>query len=660
MDRGDAGNEVLVMVATMCGFFGRLIKRYWLHLLVLIGACSYFLWMTAPDITWVNTDCDGTIYLNSANHAILSFAQGSPVYNMLNWMIVRIPIGTEFWRLSAVSSLAAGITALLLFIIARRYTPSKVKALVAPLIFCASGVVVSQATILDSYSLTTMLSVLAFYLHLKDKIKSKYFVLALGLGVHHLILFPLAYIWLADVVKRHKTKQKMFRPAMFIPALGLLFFVWVFLINRPPYNLISGESLRDYATYFFGQGSLIGGLAVSSLNDVVRRAQDATLILSLGFGLSTLMIFPMVWKCFKTKGVEALDNKILALLYISPIIYYVTDKDPQTYVYTIMAFAFGSLLAVQGIEWLTHREKEKPLLDQLMDVVPTVLASGIIMSVAKQFGLVKPLSKWGQWKYKTKSNIRMAFTRFFARLRRNYKLQYAISIAIGVVSIGLMIFNTQVYDIGKNLDPTLTAAQYQTTVSEVPDGDYIYTNICSITAQSFWIYNQEGGDVNVIPMGYRRPSNESVEVAQRAYDEGKLWVVDKVFAPSGRVLPAQHKVTAETYVSDFKNISATSNQTQPFDSSAIETGWVNPVDLITGKLIYTRWSTVASSNLTAGYLVMWAFAGLYSLDFTNVIWGRKVKNKTKLKLLNIITVAVLVGFLVLICVVSGMKMIWMR
>lgn len=660
MDRGDAGNEVLVMVATICGFFGRLIKRYWLHLLVLIGACSYFLWMTAPDITWVNTDCDGTIYLNSANHAILSFAQGSPVYNMLNWMIVRIPIGTEFWRLSAVSSLAAGITALLLFIIARRYTPSKVKALVAPLIFCASGVVVSQATILDSYSLTTMLSVLAFYLHLKDKIKSKYFVLALGLGVHHLILFPLAYIWLADVVKRHKTKQKMFRPAMFIPALGLLFFVWVFLINRPPYNLISGESLRDYATYFFGQGSLIGGLAVSSLNDVVRRAQDATLILSLGFGLSTLMIFPMVWKCFKTKGVEALDNKILALLYISPIIYYVTDKDPQTYVYTIMAFAFGSLLAVQGIEWLTHREKEKPLLDQLMDVVPTVLASGIIMSVAKQFGLVKPLSKWGQWKYKTKSNIRMAFTRFFARLRRNYKLQYAISIAIGVVSIGLMIFNTQVYDIGKNLDPTLTAAQYQTTVSEVPDGDYIYTNICSITAQSFWIYNQEGGDVNVIPMGYRRPSNESVEVAQRAYDEGKLWVVDKVFAPSGRVLPAQHKVTAETYVSDFKNISATSNQTQPFDSSAIETGWVNPVDLITGKLIYTRWSTVASSNLTAGYLVMWAFAGLYSLDFTHVIWGRKVKNKTKLKLLNIITVAVLVGFLVLICVVSGMKMIWMR
>ncbi len=648
------------MFATICGFFGSLVKRYWLHLLVLIGACTYFLWMTAPNITWVNADCDGTIYLNSAKHAVLSFAQGSPLYNMLNWVVVRIPIGTEFWRLSAVSAISAGITCLLLFVIARKYTPSKIKALVAPLVYCASGVVVSQATILDSYSLTTMLTVLTFYLHLQGKIRSKYTVLALGIGIHHLILFPLAFIWLADVVKRHKAKQKMFRPAMFIPALGLLFYAWIFAINRPPYYLISGDSIRDYLIYFFGQGSLIGGLAMSSFNDVLRRIQDASLILSLGFGLSTLMIFPTIWRNFKARGVGAIDNQVLVLLYLAPIIYYAVDKDPQTYVYTIISFAFGGLLAVQGIEWLTQKVKEEPLLDQLVDAVPALVSTGIIMGMAKQMGLGKPLSRFGQWKYKAKANIRMVCVRFFARLRRNYRLQYVISIAIAVVSVGLMIFNTQVYDIGKNLDPTLTAMQYQATVSEVPDGDYIYTNICAITSQSFWLYNQEGHDVHVIPTGYRRPPNESVEVAQWAYDEGKLWVVDKMFADNGRVLPAQHKVTAETYAGDFENIVATSNQTQPFDKSAIKTGWVNPVDLITGKLVYSRWSSVASSNLSAGYVVMWAFAGLYSYDFTYMIWGRKVKNKTKLKLLNIITVAVLAGLLLLICTVSGMKMIWMR
>jgi len=648
------------MISGLCGYAGRKIKEHWLALLVLIGACAYFLWMTAPNITWVNGDCDGTVYLSSAKYATISYTTGSPVYNMLNWVVVRIPIGSEFWRLSAISAISAGITCLLLFIIAKKYTSSKIKALIAPLIYCASGVVVSQATILDSYSLTTMLSVLAFYLHLQGKIKSKYSVLAIGLGIHHLILFPLAYIWLADAVKRFKSKQKMFRPAMFIPALGLLFYIWVFAINKPPYYLISGESIRDYVTYFFGQGGLIGGLALSSLNDVLRRAQDASLILSLGFGLSTLMIFPMLWKIYKTKGIGSIDNKVLALLYLSPILYYVTDKDPQTYIYTMMAFAFGGLLAVQGIEWLTHKEKEKPLLDQLVDVIPSVIASGIVMSMAKQFGLVKPLSKWGQWKYRTKNNIRMAFARFFARLRRMHKLQYATYIGIGVCSIGLMVFNTQVYDIGKNLDPTLTATQYQASVPEVPDGDYIYTNICAISSQSFWLYNQEGHDVKVIPTGFRRPSNESVEVAQQAYDEGKLWIIDKVFADSGWVLPKQHKVTPDTYEADFKNISFTSNQTQPFDSSAIETGLVNPVDLITGKLIYSRWSAVASSNLNVGYVLVWAYAGLFSADITSAIWGRKIKDKRKLKFINLFTVAVLVGLLVLICTISGMKMIWMR
>lgn len=641
-------NGVLVTATTICGFLGRSIKKYWLHLLVFIGAFSYFLWMTAPDITWVNADCDGTIYLGSAKYAVLSFAQGSPLYNMLNWVAVRIPIGAEFWRLSAVSALASGITALLLFVIARRYTPSRIKALVAPLVFCASGVVVSQATILDSYSLTTMLSVLAFYLHLTDKVKSKYLVLALGIGIHHLILFPLAYIWLADVAKRHKAKQKMFRPAMFLPALGFLFYIWIFAVNRPPYNLISGDTLRDYATYFFGQGSLIGGLAMSSANEVIRRAQDATLILSIGFGLSTLMIFPTVWKHFKTKGIESIDNKILALLYISPIIYYVTDKDPQTYVYTVPAFAFGGLLAVQGIEWLTHRERETSVIPPLASHQNPQL---LFIPTCRDW--------WGNWRQRVKYRIRSGCLWVSGRLRRNYRLQYAISIGIGLCSIGLMVYNTQVYDIGKNLDPNLIATQYQGMVSEIPDGDYVYA-LCAISSQSIWLYNHGGGDIHPIPIGYRRPVNESLVIAQQAYDEGKLWVVEESY-PDGILLQVtQHKVTPETSEVDLANIAKACTPTQPYDGSKIKTGWVNPTDLITGKQVYTRWATVSSSNLTAGYVVMWAFAGLYSLDFTYAIWGRKVKSKTKLQLLNIITVAILVGLLVVICMVSGMKMIWMR
>ena len=138
-------------------------RRDEIALLLISGA--YFVLLTTPFLTWVNTGCDGAVYLRSAKYSVVSHAWGKPLFNMLNWAIVRIPLGDEAWRLAMVSAVAAIITTLFLYKVAKRLTGGHWVALLAPAVWMASTLVVSQSTIIETYSLVTMLGVLVFYLH---------------------------------------------------------------------------------------------------------------------------------------------------------------------------------------------------------------------------------------------------------------------------------------------------------------------------------------------------------------------------------------------------------------------------------------------------------------------------------------------------------------
>ena len=48
---------------------------------ILLLAVAYFGMLSAPDITWINTDSDSGIYLWSTQHLGLSHPTGAPLYN---------------------------------------------------------------------------------------------------------------------------------------------------------------------------------------------------------------------------------------------------------------------------------------------------------------------------------------------------------------------------------------------------------------------------------------------------------------------------------------------------------------------------------------------------------------------------------------------------
>lgn len=440
-----------------------LLKKYKLEAIVLIASCVYFAVMAAPDMSWINVDSDGPTYLTSAKYLTVSHATGAPLYNLLNAAVLRIfPFGTEYWRLCMVSAIAAGFTCLLLYLLAKRYTTSKWKALIAPLVYMASGVVVSQATILDTYSLITFMSVLAFYFHVKGMDKAKYITLGLGIGIHHLILIPLGVLWIADLARNIQRKKagekvKLLRPVMFLWLFGFLFYLYVPLANRAPFNWIEGTEFKHYLGYFFGQGGLIGGLSILE-PDGMQRLYDFVGISALSFALSGLLIVPGLFNVFKKKDYEGI---LIAYLMFFPMLYYATDMAPQVYTYMTPAFAFGGLLAVKGAESVS-------------------------------IGAIK---------------------------------KYA-PVAVGLSSIALIGFNLQTYDIGRTLDQDLQCKVYYESLDQLPKDSYLWLDQGGWWRDTIWLYNQDtGSNITILPV-FGEDKEWNMAMAHVAFNESNLMIQD--------------------------------------------------------------------------------------------------------------------------------------
>lgn len=345
--------------------------RYWKETLVFIISTVYFTIMTAPDMSWVNCASDANTYLRSAKFVELSHPTGAPLFNMFNWLVLKMfPFGNEFWRLSMVSAICAGIIAVLVFTLAKRYSDNPWKRLIAPLVFCASGMVVSQATIIETYMPMTLIWTLAFLFYTRGQHKAKYITLALGIGIHHLALIPLGIFFIADMVRlKNQGKMIPIEPKMFLPLLGLLFYIWIPFANSPPYNWIEGNSFSSYLNYFFSQGGLIGGLAVTQ-PDAILRLQDYIAVDGLSFALSGLLIIPAIIWAFKQKNIEC---RILFFLVIFVMVYYLTDMAPQVYRYQVVGFPFAALLAVKGSEIITKQWLQKAV------VIAVVCSSVFLM-----------------------------------------------------------------------------------------------------------------------------------------------------------------------------------------------------------------------------------------------------------------------------------------
>ena len=204
--------------------------------------------------------------------------------------------------LSILSAVSAAITCLLLYLETRK--------IIAPIIFMGVGLVVSQSTIIETYATTTCLMVAMYYWR-----NNKYLFLLpaiLAIGIHHL-----AGLALLPLIIYRKERTDI------LVLLGALWYIYYPFALRPD----AGWSSEPWYKYFAGQNFLIGGIDPISSQGLLLRLKEFAIIFVGGLGLATLCL-------------HKIRDKLLALLILLPIIYYITDLPPQTYVYMMPAFAF--------------------------------------------------------------------------------------------------------------------------------------------------------------------------------------------------------------------------------------------------------------------------------------------------------------------------------
>lgn len=291
--------------------------------IITAAALLFFVSLAAPFMTWVNTDSDSAIYLNSAKYLAPSHPTGAPVFNLLNAGFIQVfPFGAVAWRIALLSALASTATTGILY--------HKTKGMIAPLVFVASGLVVSQSTIIETYALVTLLMVVMWFWRKNMPV----FITAgiIGLGVHHLIGLTLLPI-LFDRWRHHES----LKPALWL-FLGALWYLYIPLTNRAPYEdvWLRGNGIMDYVNYMGSQAGLTLGLAVFS-QDVIIRGQDAFALLVAGFSAALIPIL------VRTR------NDLLTWIAFLPFFHYLLGLPHVAFVYAMPAFAFGGIMAAEGL-----------------------------------------------------------------------------------------------------------------------------------------------------------------------------------------------------------------------------------------------------------------------------------------------------------------------
>lgn len=408
--------------------------RRWPIQIVAVIAMAYFTALAAPSLTWINTDSDGAIYLNAAKHLMPSHPTGAPAYNLFNvGMLWIVPYNDLAWRLALGSAIFAGATAGLLY--------KETRSLIPVLIFAGAGVVVSQATIIETYSMVTFCMV-GMYVYRRQVGVAVAFAFV-GLGVHHLIgltLIPL-FLW-------HRSEGYSLKPYLWL-LLSPLWYLWLLTV-RPDSVWLSELTIPSIIDYFSGQGGLVLGIAIlgegrAVTPDAWTRLADAAVFIFGGF---LAAIVPLVLRR---------KNDLLFWLFALPVIHYVFGLPALAWVYLMPAFAFGGVMA---------------------------------------------------WDYLQKSEA-------IPHMRT----------AVAGFAVIAVLWNFGTYDIGKSLDPDLTATAFYNSLDDIPKDAWVFTARRGWELITIDLYSRDhdGKMAGATRHFYQQPIGDIREAIAIAGHEGRLY-----------------------------------------------------------------------------------------------------------------------------------------
>lgn len=519
------------------------LKKYWAEIITFGTIFGVLMLCNLPAMTWINTDSDGAHYILSAKYMGVAHNTSAPLFLLLGKLFLYLPFGTDAWRMGFISVLSTSICAVLIYFVVMEYLRwnknGRYYALIASLIYGGSALVISQSTIIETYALSTCLSVGAYL----ACIKRKWVIASLlfgAIGAIHPLFFVMTWAVLVVVYKElRKVKY------LSISASFLLFYAYIPLtrIYGGVPEMWGNSSLTGFFQNNFGtMWMLVGGL---SLGDIPKRIIDTVLMLTVSMGLGLVIL---VWYFIKNRTMR---DKLKWLVLI-PIVYFIINLSSETYVYMIPSIAFGAIIV----------------------------------------GIYLP------------------------------KLNYRWALATAGVSIALMGFNANYLDIGRTLDPDLSAQRfYDEELPKIADGEiylgggwtwaivYLYNKeenrniipVCTdILPSEEYLQMVEAKGVKLIRTDSKNNINQQWEVALSiAQLNDNVWIAKDVKPREYQyqIVPAKDNLDL---ITRWLGV-----EVQP------ELRWQpsNPYDFMTGALEVEEWKFILKSNHNARLAIIWGIYG---------------------------------------------------
>jgi hypothetical protein len=313
--------------------------------------------LSAKEYTWLFASGDSGDWLAASNWWIVPQPYGSPLYIVLGHFLDLFPGDLVIKMTIMLSCLPAAITVTLVYLIVKHLTKKESIAIISSVVLLGAGIFLTQATVLEQYSLAVMFVALAYYFYLKNK---KWLVaLSLGLGsANHILVIPLALIWLAVERKQWRTWLKSIPIYLMVGILPYSLILWLMTTDSPPLLAGNGLSFGGLNSYL-GSTSVFGSLSIYALPE---RTLDFLALIVMSFGLAIIPI----WLAFKRPW--AMPIKILVVTIAFPIWYYLTCLDPTGWTFLAYSCPFIAIGVGAG---LTKVKKEY--------MVKAVVASAVLL-----------------------------------------------------------------------------------------------------------------------------------------------------------------------------------------------------------------------------------------------------------------------------------------
>ncbi|KKM96877.1 hypothetical protein LCGC14_1173760 [marine sediment metagenome] len=204
------------------------------------------------------------------------------------------------------------------------------------------------------------------------------------------------------------------------------------------------------------------------------------------------------------------------------------------------------------------------------------------------------------------------------------RLHISLSYVTLVVAVGLLIFNANYFDIGRTLDPNLSAQKfYDEELPKIKDGDIFMAG--GWTWAITYLYNKEEGR-DIVPVSIDiLPSNEylgmleakGIKLVRTDSDShiDKQWEVALSIAQNNSNVWIASETIPSQY--EYEVVPAEGNEW-------LMTRWLghevvpeislmpsNPYDFITGAIEVSEWKFILKSNHNARFLFTWAVFGYF-------------------------------------------------